>query len=61
MGQNLVISQTLPKAKGTFQRGCVDRFTIYSDGGDMGQLLALKVGRFTIYSNGGDMGQLLAL
>lgn len=33
LGESWVISQALPKAKGAFQRGCVDRFTIAPDAG----------------------------
>lgn len=44
MGRDATVCQALPKAKGCFQRGCVDRFTLYSHSGDMGPLLALKVG-----------------
>ena len=33
LGANWVIAQALPRAKGAFQRGCVDRFLISSDSG----------------------------
>ncbi len=44
LGRDATVSQALPKGKGSFARGCADRFTLYSHAGDMGQLLALKVG-----------------
>ncbi|GFR47563.1 hypothetical protein Agub_g9288 [Astrephomene gubernaculifera] len=43
LGRDATVAQELPKGRGSFQRGCVDRFTLYSHAGDMGQLLALKV------------------
>lgn len=45
LGRDATVSQALPKGKGSFARGCADRFTLYSHAGDMGQLLALKVQR----------------
>ncbi|KXZ49210.1 hypothetical protein GPECTOR_22g800 [Gonium pectorale] len=43
LGREATVAQALPRGKGSFQRGCVDRFTLYSQTGDMGQILALKV------------------
>ncbi|KAG2450029.1 hypothetical protein HYH02_000133 [Chlamydomonas schloesseri] len=43
LGRDATVSQALPKGKGSFARGCADRFTLYSHAGDMGQLLALKI------------------
>lgn len=43
LGTNAVIVQSLPKSRGAFQRGCVDRFSLWSELGDLGQIVALKV------------------
>jgi hypothetical protein len=38
-----VVVQALPNSKGAFARGCVDRFTLLSEGGDIGDITAVKV------------------
>lgn len=43
LGSDFLVSQQLPRAKATFQRGSLDTFTLFSDVGDIGQVLALKV------------------
>jgi len=43
LGTSATVRQALPKAKGAFQRGCVDRFSIGSDAGDLGEVLAMKM------------------
>lgn len=45
LGRTATVCQALPRGKGSFGRGCCDRFTLYSHEGDMGPILAIKVGR----------------
>lgn len=42
LGTDFLVSQQLPRARGTFQRGSIDKFTLFSDVGDIGTVLALK-------------------
>ena len=45
LGSGLTLSQALPREKGTFQRGSVERFSIELEAGrDLGEVLAIKVG-----------------
>lgn len=46
LGRTATVCQALPRGKGSFGRGCCDRFTLYSHEGDMGPILAIKVGRW---------------
>lgn len=44
LGSGLTVSQALPKARGTFQRGAVDRFSVELEAGrELGDVLAIKV------------------
>ncbi|MEW5300911.1 MAG: hypothetical protein WDW36_003804 [Sanguina aurantia] len=43
LGSSATIAHALPKERGSFQRDCVDRFTLYSDSGDMGDVVAIKL------------------
>ena len=45
MGSRLTVSQALPRERGTFQRGCVERFSVELEAGrELGDVLAIKVG-----------------
>ena len=44
LGSSLTVSQALPREKGTFQRGSVERFSIELEPGrELGEVLAIKV------------------
>lgn len=43
LGESMLIAHELPRAKDSFSRGCVDRFTLFSESGDMGNIEAIKI------------------
>jgi hypothetical protein len=43
LGTEHVVVQALPNSRGAFSRGCVDRFTLLSEAGDIGDITAVKV------------------
>ena len=44
LGSSLTVSQALPKERGTFQRGSVERFSVELEPGrELGDVLAIKV------------------
>ena len=57
MGSRLTVSQALPRERGTFQRGCVERFSVELEAGrELGDVLAIKVGRGQGGEGGGEGG-----
>jgi hypothetical protein len=43
MGDGLIACHKLPRAKGAFARGCVDRFTLFCEDGDLGDIKGVRV------------------